>query len=266
MTLKLRAMGFCGADDSVHPELLALISKQYPWIEWGILFRPDLEGQPRYATWAWVQRLAALKKKLASEPHDDVLKLAGHLCGARCQQVLDGDASFVSELDTLGFGRVQINATVANKVLVEPSNLETYAANIRTVMAAVPKVEFIFQLNDETRGIWEAIVGTSTHPPANVSVLFDASCGLGVIASEYQSPLVHPVEIPCGYAGGIGPSNIADVLVSVESAAQGKPVWIDMESSLRVFVLDKGQSDPTDVFSIDKCFACALKGECFLVR
>jgi hypothetical protein len=47
--LNLRYMGFCGVDDSVvNPELLHLISLHYPWVEWGILFRPDLEGTPRY--------------------------------------------------------------------------------------------------------------------------------------------------------------------------------------------------------------------------
>mmetsp|Transcript_8165 Transcript_8165/g.11726 ORF Transcript_8165/g.11726 Transcript_8165/m.11726 type:complete len:94 (-) Transcript_8165:559-840(-) len=51
---KLRTLGFCGADDSVHPNLLGLISQSYPLVE----FRPDKEGQPRYATKKWVARLA----------------------------------------------------------------------------------------------------------------------------------------------------------------------------------------------------------------
>jgi hypothetical protein len=38
--LNLRAMGFCGADDSVDPTLLQLLSTKYSWIEWGVLFRP----------------------------------------------------------------------------------------------------------------------------------------------------------------------------------------------------------------------------------
>jgi len=38
---KLRYVGFCGADDSVHPNKMALISRSYPWVEWGVLFRPD---------------------------------------------------------------------------------------------------------------------------------------------------------------------------------------------------------------------------------
>ena len=41
-SLNLRAMGFCGVDDSVNPSLLQLISSKYSWVEWGALFRPGL--------------------------------------------------------------------------------------------------------------------------------------------------------------------------------------------------------------------------------
>ena len=44
---KLRALGFCGADDSVNPKLLGLFSNMYPFVEFGVLFRPDKEGTPR---------------------------------------------------------------------------------------------------------------------------------------------------------------------------------------------------------------------------
>jgi len=38
---KLRALGFCGADDSVDPFLLGIICNSYPFVEFGVLFRPD---------------------------------------------------------------------------------------------------------------------------------------------------------------------------------------------------------------------------------
>ena len=46
------------------------------------------------------------------------MRLAGHLCASRCQEVLDGNFPFVKSLAALGFGRVQINATAANNVTV----------------------------------------------------------------------------------------------------------------------------------------------------
>jgi hypothetical protein len=185
------------------------------------------------------------------------LQLAGHLCAERCQQILEGDSSFAKQLQGLGFGRIQINATAANKVVVDPAKLEVYAANVCSCVAAVPQVEFIFQLNGETRGIWSCI--NAAHPPLprNISVLFDASCGLGVLATEYPAPVE---GVPSGYAGGIGPSNLEQVLAAVAKAAGDVPVWIDMESSLRVQVADK-QTPSMDCFSLDKCFSCALTVE-----
>lgn len=243
-------MGFCGLDDSLDPQLALLLSTKYPWIEWGILFRPDLEGTPRYATANYVKKLAAVNMECGSP-----MRLAGHLCGKRCQEVLDGDWSFVEELSTLGFGRVQINATKANAVSVEDSKLSDYISNLRASMAAVPQIEWIIQRNDETTPIWTAL---SQEPPSNMSFLFDASCGTGVFSSTFPPPPTDPY-IPCGYAGGIGPSNVAMVLGGVAEAAAGKPVWIDMESSLREAVTDKEVLDK-DVFSVTKCFACVQEG------
>ncbi|KDO32552.1 hypothetical protein SPRG_03027 [Saprolegnia parasitica CBS 223.65] len=242
-SLTLRAMGFCGADDSVHPKLLQTLSVHYPWIEWGVLFRPDLEGSPRYATSGWVQQLAACARATP-------MKLAGHLCGSRCQDILAGDASFVQELYAMGFHRVQVNATAANHVLVEAGRIDEYVANIRRCMARVPQVEWIIQCNTETKAIWEPLAAA---PPANMSLLFDASCGLGVPMTEFPKPLPN---IPCGYAGGIGPNNIRSMLERVQAASGGAPVWVDMESSLRLKVLEC----VTDVFSVEKCFVCADVG------
>ena len=37
----LRVLGLCGADDSVHPNMLGIIANAYPFVEFGVLFRPD---------------------------------------------------------------------------------------------------------------------------------------------------------------------------------------------------------------------------------
>ena len=96
-----------------------------------------------------------------------------------------------------------------------------------------------------------------------MSVLFDPSCGLGVRIRDYPRPLTEPRVIPCGYAGGIGPSNIDDTLAKIADAAAGVAVWVDMESSLRVKVVRDGGCElnaTDDRFSIDKCFACIHAG------
>lgn len=250
--INLRLVGFCGADDSVAPELLQLLSVHYTWIEWGFLFRPDLEGTPRYPSSQWIQRLVKVNNDTGG-----LMRLAGHLCGFRCQQVLDGDFSFIEELKIMGFGRIQINATKANNVQVDQNQIEGYIANIKRGMLKIPEIEWIIQCNDETKAIWEPLVnssGADVPLPSNMSILFDASCGLGKLIQEFPEPLPH---IQCGYAGGIGPHNIESTLSGVAVASRGRATWIDMESSLRVKIVDR-DNVAKDSFSIDKCFECVI--------
>ena len=259
-TINLRAMGFCGVDDSVSPELLQLVSNRYNWIEWGVLFRSDLAGEPRYPTSPWVERLSTLC--MGSENGSPSMKLAGHLCADRCQAVLEGDFAFIEQLYGLGFRRVQVNATAANSVSVEHGRIDEYVANIKKCMNAVSHMEFIIQCNDETKPIYEKLIAS---PEPNMSLLYDASCGKGVRVSSFPSPMLYPT-IPCGYAGGIGPDCITDILAAVKDVTaqcnEVKTVWIDMESSLRTIVLEKGDVR-RDVFSIDKCMSCVAAGCAF---
>lgn len=258
--LQLRAMGFCGADDSVSPELLVLLSKNYPFIEWGILFRPDLEGTPRYASWDWTTRLCHLVAQ-ASHPlninlntNQSPMRLAAHLCGSRCQDVLDGNSEFISKLKNLGFGRVQVNATKANNVTINPTIIRETVLNIRKCMTAVPTIEWILQYNEETRCLCDSFL---VEPEPNMSILYDSSCGLGIQMKDYPIP-TNP-DILYGYAGGIGPKNIMEMLAKIQHVSNGKAIWIDMETSLRTKVIsDTG--DVKDVFSIEKCFECIMIG------
>lgn len=247
---KLRVIGFCGVDDTVSAELLELISSRYPWVEWGVLFRSDLEGTGRYATMEWVGKLSALRQSCGHE-----VKLAAHMCGNRCEQILAGDHSFAAEVHNLGFNRIQINPTVANNVRIVVEEFGLYAANIRKVMIALPTVEFLFQLNSETKPIWDALQPLGI--PSNTSILYDASCGKGVQIDTFPSPQQYD-NVPCGYAGGIGPKTIAAVLAAIANDVQLLPtdrkVWVDMESSLRSNLLVGDNT--VDIFDINKVMQC----------
>jgi hypothetical protein len=256
--LQLRALGFCGADDSVSPELLILLSQNYPFVEWGILFRPDLEGTPRYASWDWTTKLCHLVAQTPYPSNDKLntspspMRLAAHLCGSRCQDVLDGNSKFVSDLKNLGFGRVQINATKANNVTINHTMIAETVLNIRKCMEAVPTTEWILQYNDETRCICDSFL-LKAEP--NMSILYDSSCGLGIQMKEFPKP-VNP-DILYGYAGGIGPKTIKEMLSKIQQIGHGAAIWIDMETSLRTKVVGEA-GGVQDVFSIEKCFECIM--------
>eukprot|EP00980_Cylindrotheca_fusiformis_P006560 scaffold1384_cov116-Cylindrotheca_fusiformis.AAC.38 len=242
---KLRALGFCGADDSVNPNLLGIFSHLYPIVEFGVLFRPDRQGQPRYASPEWVEKLSLVAKASPGR-----MRLAAHLCGTRVNEVLEGNDEFLKKVGELGFQRVQINATAVNGV--DTSRLGESVGMFSEIVSAHPDLEFILQKNSETKPLWDGLLkmdtekaGSAGHLPGNVTMLVDESKGTGVVASSWPQP---PEEYEIGYAGGIGPRNIEKVLQDVLEAGKGREIWIDMESSLR------STKEGNDVFDLEKCY------------
>jgi len=232
---KLRKIGFCGADDSVSPSALGMIFRSYPFVEFGVLFRPDKEGEPRYASKKWLVELSAVASSSS-------MTLAAHLCGERVNEVLDGDDSFISTLHSMGFRRVQINATAVNGV--DTSHLAESVQNVLSIVDMHVNLEFIIQKNDETKPLWEGIVRLD----GNVTMLVDESKGTGLLPNSWPTP---PKEYKIGYAGGIGPDNISTVLNEVMIAGSGSEIWIDMESSLRTL-----DNNGNDIFDLNKCMRC----------
>jgi len=249
--MSLRTLGFCGVDDSVDVDMLRLLSSRYHQIEFGVLFREDKEGSPRFPSPGWVEDLVA--EAAASMPP---MRLAAHLCGKRCAELLrTGNTDWVrTRLVNLGFKRIQINATKINNV--EISDMDLAARNLRSAISEVPEVEWIVQANEETKKLWEPLT-TEQNPPHNASILFDSSCGAGKAVTTF-SPLPRN-GLLCGYAGGLGPDNVRSILKQLRAgAAGGSVIWIDMESKLR------GTLDGKDVFDITKakavCKAVAEEG------
>lgn len=252
----LTALGFCGADDSVHPHQLAVWSRAFPPVEFGVLLRPDREGTPRYASPAWLQELGrtARRVKETSSGGSSSMKLAAHLCGTRVNDVLEGRAeAFLAMLIEIGFQRVQINATAVNGV--DTSRLAESVPSLYTTMQRFFRLEFILQKNEETRPLWrgvEELLKSEDKPITNVAMLVDESKGTGVLSSQWPVPKSSLYKT--GYAGGLGPSNVATVLPEICKAVKQAPpdrrvFWIDMESSLR------SVKDGKDVFDLDKCFS-----------
>lgn len=188
------------------------------------------------------------------------MTLAAHLCGQRVNDLLlnnEENKSFLSKLHPMGFHRVQINATAVNGV--DTSNLSNCVSSLEDVISAHPNLEFILQKNEETKPLWEGLLQSQScgdgegKLPKNVVMLVDESKGTGVLASSWPTP---PEEYDIGYAGGIGPTNVRNVLEDIVDVAAGRDVWIDMESSLRSKINEKGNGEEKDVFDLVKCYKC----------
>eukprot|EP00584_Thalassiosira_punctigera_P011811 CAMPEP_0172548524 /NCGR_PEP_ID=MMETSP1067-20121228/17798_1 /TAXON_ID=265564 ORGANISM="Thalassiosira punctigera, Strain Tpunct2005C2" /NCGR_SAMPLE_ID=MMETSP1067 /ASSEMBLY_ACC=CAM_ASM_000444 /LENGTH=289 /DNA_ID=CAMNT_0013335751 /DNA_START=72 /DNA_END=941 /DNA_ORIENTATION=+ len=266
---KLEALGFCGADDTVNPRLLALIGRNYPLVEWGVLFRPDKEGQPRYATKEWVSRLSRI---LESDPSRGGVRLAAHLCGSHVNDLLssgiDSSAAaaidaFLFELSEWGFRRVQVNATAVNGVFTEKLGEGSTMESFLRTMGAHPKLEFIVQKNDETEPLWSALLllKNGGKIPKNIVFLHDESKGTGkeVTGGLPTDPqFIATKRKSVGFAGGIRPSNVKAVAESAMracAASGGNSFWIDMESGIRTTLLHP-DGTKEDVFDLAKCYNC----------
>lgn len=249
----LTALGFCGVDDSIHPHHLASFTHAYENVEFGVLFRPDKEGTPRYASAQWVQQLKSTVKSMKKENKD--MRLAAHLCGTRVHEIFEGNNEFLHQLVEWGFQRVQINATAVNGVdtakyfslnkddptaMVDSSICVEHFWNL---VHQFPELEFIIQKNEETKPFWESVEkklqrlqqqqpqsSTSTSSdvvgtiPTNIAMLIDESKGTGTLStrpwpvpsSSSSSSSSYPWKT--GFAGGIGPSNVKHVLKSIIDA------------------------------------------------
>jgi hypothetical protein len=248
---RLDRVTITGADDSVTPADLVQLSKEFPFVEWGILASESSTGRvSRFPSWEWMVRLQAV---------DYPMQLSLHLCGRWVRQLLLGHRSEHLGAGTLfKFQRVQLNFH-AEACKCAPRE---FAARLREMQRESPKA-FIFQIDGA--GGNSHLDSANEHEVPGCFALFDVSGGAGILPEKWPEPIYldcHPGEHGgCdeqwdyhGYAGGLGPDNLKFELPKILDAAAGTPhteagrIWIDMESKVR--------SDNDRQFDLDKVHRC----------
>jgi hypothetical protein len=198
----------CGADDDSKLLDLVALSSQYPLLEWGILYQPSRQGSPAYPTDIW------LKEFYRAAPW---VRKSLHLCGEGLSFFIDGVTNLTHHLHK--YQRIQLNIDLAEEQT--PARLSKLATKLKSF----PDIEFIFPLNDESHAF------LPLFDTSRMSVLFDGSGGRGL------SPEIWPVPLAnhsCGYAGGLGPDNLAASLRKLDAVVRPQDkVWIDMQSGVR---------------------------------
>lgn len=213
--MKLRSITITGVDDQVDPRDLIAISREYPFVEWGLLRSAKRQGEPRYPSEEWMCRWIQL---VADEPS---VKFAVHLCGFLARRALGGRL-----IEDWGAPRVQLNGFSDWEHALLPCNVDS---------------QWILQCNSE-EAIQRARKLRERH---DVAVLWDQSGGQGKPGRRWPDPLPH---LPRGYAGGITPGHVPGVVevLSAKSDFIIGPLgyWIDMESGVFTdgkFDLDKAR-------------------------
>lgn len=238
-----------GADDSIRPDDLIPLTQEFPFVEWGILASHSSTGRTsRYPSWEWMVTLQA-------RSCDCPMNLSLHLCGRWVRNLLVGrrddqlhDATFFR------FQRVQLNFHAEN-ARCEPTK---FAARLREINR-----HFLFQLDGENGN--EHLDAANGEEVPHCYGLFDVSGGAGILPKEWPQPKyldVQPGEDGCGeeywayhgYAGGLGPENLAEQIPRILAAAaatehtrEGR-IWIDMETHVR--------SDHDRLFDLNKVRRC----------
>lgn len=190
-----------GADDNVDPQMLVDLSKEFPFVEWGILLSISREGTPRYPSNAWMDALGFLVGP-------DDAAISAHCCGRFARDIVAGRAA-LGGLSPM-FCRAQING-------YEPGATKHLgdADSDREIILQCGKLADLPLLVADAINI------------CNASILLDASEGHNVEATSWARPTA---TVKLGYAGGIGPHNVTAVL---DQLGDGAPFWIDMESGVR---------------------------------
>ena len=202
--MPLTRVTISGADDGVDVKELEALSREFPFVEWGILLSHTRSGkQPRYPSPRW---LTALEWLWGPE-----MKTALHVCGRAALEVMDKPARWLAHST---FKRVQINGWAPGV-----ANLDVLGRCARE-----HECEFILQARSED------VLQAAAHEAmaiGSASVLFDPSGGRGIEAFQWPTA---PLGARMGYAGGIKPETVLDVLAELGPRAD---FWIDMESGVR---------------------------------
>lgn len=230
--MKIKYVTLTGADDNTNIDSLLEISSRFPFVEWGILFSRSKSGVARYPGEDWVRELV--------DKGAEVANFSAHLCGGYVTDAFKGMITFLmDEGMEETFGRIQLNC-YKEKLHRAFLNENLWRAIDRTDKPVILGGNYTEDIRE--------IVSPSFLIIHNISPLFDASGGHGNLPREWSKPFLSKLgtSIYCGYAGGLGPENVEEEVVSIEKAVgSGRGVsmdhgttdevnvWIDMETKVR---------------------------------
>jgi len=221
--MNLKRVTITGADDSVKQDYLLELTKQYPFVEWGILLSKNAEGSARFPTREWINNLIVGYEYLKYKP-----QLCGHLCGRWVRDICAGLWTFVEDRPDFCncFERFQLNFH-AYRHKIKPNQ---FLMGIKEVWGD-NSPQIIFQSD----GVNEDLLVAAREVGVDAVSLFDLSGGAGILPKEWLKPAY---EGFAGYAGGLSPDNLQEQLEKIEASVGDSPLWIDVETHVRSF--DKG--------------------------
>ena len=217
--MKLLHMTVTGADDDSNVRGMAELSKEYPFLEWGIL--TPLCGGNRFPSEDWV-------KHLLEEQKNTSMNLSAHLCGGDLDDALENK----SKINLEQFKRIQLNFHGQNYyelVMKSVTDTEMTLYTLELFLKKMSNKKVIFQFDGVNDGWIYNYLAYGDFP--NIQYLFDTSSGAGILPGTFPMPYK---GVTCGFAGGLGPDNLEKVIETLkECMSPTKEFWLDMESRVR---------------------------------
>ncbi len=230
----LERISFIGVDERTNLDAILKMKNganhlRFP-LEFGVLFSKTKQDScnNRYPSTETVIRIG---KKLHGK-----VKTSLHLCGSSVQEFLNLNSEYKEIIEH--YDRIQLNFRIKN-----PDNdgeLFDMAEKIINAAEWAGK-PLIIQYNENKKRLVEFMLHEEDISDI-IHILFDASGGYGV---ELDKPIPVFDDVLCGYAGGIGPDTVQNILSKIYDANYVDSIfYIDMESKIRT---------ESDWFDLEKC-------------
>ena len=210
----IEILTFTGVDSETDLSELSALAERYPKVEFGVLLGSSTGG-----IFPPLEVIEQLKRRAS----DANFRMALHLCGRYSRAVVDpesaGGPPHLRDI-CAGFGRVQVNLPGR---WFRPGQVATSRERVAGFADSLDARRVILQ----HRGDWKDV--PVRHE--KVEYLHDRSGGRGR-DSFAQWPKPSPCLPRMGYAGGLGPDNIARAVAFADAFPEAS-LWFDMESRIR---------------------------------
>lgn len=220
--MRLDRVTITGPDDSISVQDLLPLTREFPFVEWGILASASHggAGSSRFPSHEWIASLRRVEG----------MNLSLHLCGRWVRSLLLGDVVVPTEIiEGAAFKRVQLNFHAERT----PCNADQF---FNALLSLGPR-QYIFQIDgaNGNRHL-ESIYERNDEHTVDAVPLFDVSGGAGILPAAWPEPEYMETDVDHvyhGYAGGLGPDNLEQQLPLIAKAAGKARIWIDMETRVR---------------------------------
>lgn len=234
---RLERVTITGADDSISADSLAALSADFPFVEWGILVSASNVNTPRYPSPKWMARLCDWSMQVN-------FNIAVHVQGRWLRKLLLGDKE-----ELINGGGKLLKLAQRVQLNFHGGAVDYDESKFLMELMAFPQMrsakQFIFQVDGCQGGVILEKLRRYGHG-LDLAPFYDTSHGAGVLPNAWPDAepglLALRPDLQVGYAGGLGPDNLAEQIPLIAKAAGDCRFWIDMETKVRsrdYFDLDK---------------------------